>query len=189
MTDVPPQGLPHALPRLEAPPPPAEPGRSGRLPKVVLGIVLLVIAGLVLYFLIRAGQEPVAAEPGECIKVVSAQDAEIERVDCAAPEAVYKVAARLTSTSAACPEGEYSELTSGSSMKLCLMLNAKEGDCFSTTFAGRNRTHERVPCGPSAEYKVVKVVTGKADSKLCVNGDVVASYTEPPMTICLTAKP
>ncbi|MFD1045902.1 hypothetical protein ACFQ1S_10165, partial [Kibdelosporangium lantanae] len=106
-------------------------------------------------------------------------------VDCDSPEAVYRVGKRLDSASGACPDGEYSELTSGESLKLCLMLNAHEGDCFTTMAAGRNQTHQRVPCEGHAEYQVRKVVVGRQDRSLCDQGNVVASYSEPAMTVCL----
>jgi hypothetical protein len=185
MTDLPPESVLHQqfLPSQEP-----RPRRSGPWPKVLAAVGVLAVAGLAAYFLSGGATGKVTAGPGDCVRVVSAADAEIDRVDCAAHDAVYQVAKRLDNSSAPCPAGEYSELISGGS-KLCLMLNAEEGDCFTTTFAGRNRTHERVPCVPPAEYRVVKVVAGKDDTTLCASGEVVASYSEPPMTICLTPKP
>ena len=153
--------------------------------RIVVGAVVLAVLGLGAYFVVNAGKGAIAAGQGDCVKVVSAADAKTELVDCGAPEAVYRVAKRLGSSSGMCPTGEYSELTSGS-VKLCLMLNLKEGDCLSTSSAGRNQTHQRVPCDPAAEYRVLKVITGSMDSTLCAPGNVVASYSEPPATICMS---
>jgi hypothetical protein len=155
--------------------------------RVILGAVVLVAIGLVAYFLLNRDKGAIAAAQGDCIKVVSAADAKTERADCGAPEAVYLVAKKLDSTSGMCPVGEYSELTSGSA-KLCLMLNVKVGDCLTTTSAGQNQTHQRVAC-EAADYRVLKVITSKVGSAACEQGNVVASYTEPPTTICLSVKP
>jgi hypothetical protein len=156
--------------------------------KVILGAVVLAALGIAAYFLLNGTKGAIAAAQGDCLKVVSAAEATTERADCDDPEAVYRVAKRLASTSGMCPVGEYSELTSGEA-KLCLMLNAKEGDCLTTTATGRNQTHQRVACDAAAEYQVLKVITGKADSTACEQGNVVASYAEPPTTICLSVKP
>jgi hypothetical protein len=153
--------------------------------KVAVAVVLLAAVGLVGYFLVGGSRGAIAAVQGDRIEVVSAQDARTETVDCRGPEAVYRVGKRLDSASGACPDGEYSELTSGTSVKLCLMLNAHEGDCFTTMAAGRNRTHQRVPCAGPAEYQVRRVVVGRQDRTLCDEGNVVASYSEPATTVCL----
>src|SRR5882762_9353788 len=162
------------------------PEKATQAPKIVLSVVMAGIVGLIVYAVVNGNGGTVAAQRGDCVKIVSAADAKVESVDCGSQDAVYEVAKRFDSATGSCPDGEYSELTSGNSVKLCLMLNAKEGDCFVTETIGRNRTHKRVPCGPSAEYRVVKVVPGKMDSKECAGGNVVASYAEPPTTICLT---
>jgi hypothetical protein len=156
--------------------------------KVAAAVVLLVAVGLVGYFLVSGSHGAVAAAQGDCIEVVSAQDARTETVDCGSPEAVYRVAKRLDSASGACPDGEYSELTSGRSVKLCLMLNAHEGDCLTTMAAGRNQTHQRVPCDGPATYQVRKLVVGRQDPALCDQGNVVASYSEPALTVCLVPR-
>ncbi|MEV4310971.1 hypothetical protein [Actinocrispum sp. NPDC049592] len=173
--------------------PAAEPGdrpaRGSAVSKIVLGVVVAAITGLIVYAVSSDDRGTIDVGEGDCIKIVSAADAQIDRVDCGSTDAVYKVAKKLDSATGLCPAGEYTQLTSGSSMKLCLMLNAKEGDCLRTETVGRNRTHERVPCGPSAEYRIVKVLPGTVDTKACEPGNVVATYLEPPTTICLTTKP
>jgi hypothetical protein len=165
------------------------PKKASRTSKIVLSVVLAAVTGLVVYAVLSGNHGAIDVEQGDCIKIVSAADAQVERVDCGSAGAVYRVARKLDSAKGVCPEGAYSELTSGSSVKLCLMLNAKEGDCFTTEAIGRNRTHERVPCTDSAEYRVVKVVPDTVDSKVCAPGNVVAIYSEPPVTICLAVRP
>lgn len=186
----PPPGSPGEQDCLESrafpPPPPAQPEKTGPRPKVALVAVLVGAIGVLGYLVVNQDEPAVPAEQGDCIKVVSAADARTERADCGAREAVYQVAKKLD-TAASCPQGEYSELTSGNTVKLCLMLNAVEGDCFKMTSAGRNQIHERVPCDSAAEYKVLKVITGKAEKAACAQGNVVATYAEPATTICLAA--
>jgi hypothetical protein len=164
------------------------PKKASPASKIVLGLVLAAVAGLVVYAVVSGNQGTINAQQGDCIKIVSAADAQVGPVDCGSADAVYKIAKKLDSAKGVCPEGEYSELTSGSSVKLCLMLNAKEGDCFATEAIGRNRTHERVACG-GAQYRVVKVIPGTVDSKACAQGNVVATYSEPMTTICMTTEP
>ncbi|CAM3787326.1 hypothetical protein KIPE111705_24975 [Kibdelosporangium persicum] len=176
----PPPNLPPNLP----PPMPAKNGGK----RVALGVVALGVVGLVVFGIMNWGTGAAAAEAGDCIKVVSASSADAEKADCGSQEAVYKVAKKLDSSAGQCPKGDYTEWTKRSrrdTMKLCLMLNAKEGDCFKITSGGGNQTDERVPCGPSAPYKVVKVVTGTADKSACGRGNVAAVYSEPATTLCI----
>ncbi|WP_132118616.1 LppU/SCO3897 family protein [Actinocrispum wychmicini] len=153
--------------------------------KIAVGAVALAAAGFAGYLLVDGTQGATAAAQGDCIEVVSAAEARIVRADCGSPAAIYRVGKRIDNPAAACPTGEYSELTTGAA-KLCLTLNTKEGDCLTTTAAGRNQVHRRVACDRTAEFRVRKVISGKQDSTLCDPGNVVASYSEPPATICLT---
>ncbi|MFC0116299.1 LppU/SCO3897 family protein [Kibdelosporangium aridum] len=167
--------------------PPPMPQKNPRS-KVVLGVVALGVVGLIIFGIINWGTGAASAEAGDCIKVVSASSAEAEKAECGSQEAVYKVAKKLDSSSDACPKGDYTEWTRRSrrdTMKLCLMLNAKEGDCFKISASGLNQTDERVPCGPSAPYKVVKVVTGTANKSACARGNVAAVYSEQATTLCI----
>jgi hypothetical protein len=164
------------------------PRKASPASKIVLGLALSAVAGLVVYAVVSGNHGAINARQGDCIRIVSAADARVDRVDCGSAEAVYRIAKKLDSAKGVCPEGEYSELTSGSSVKLCLMLNAKEGDCFTTETIGRNRTHERVACD-AAQYRVVKVLPDTMDSKACAQGNVVATYSEPMTTICMTGRP
>jgi hypothetical protein len=186
----PPPGSPqeptYLLQQTFPPPPPAGPKKAARWPKVLLGTVLLAVIAVAVYVVLNRGRDTtVAVEQGQCVKVVSAENAEAVPADCGSPDAVYRVAKKV---SGPCPQGEYTELTSGDGVKLCLTLNATEGDCFKMTSAGRNKMHTRVPCA-AAEYRVLKVVAGQADKALCAAGNVVATYAEPASTLCLTAKP
>ncbi len=137
--------------------------------------------------------EPAAApEPGVCVedRSRSANDAEIRSVPCDAPEAVYKVATTLPEVDADCPGSDYTlyyeEGAGGFTM--CLMLNAKEGDCF-INLDDINANVTRGDCA-QGEFKVIKVVEGEASESACPVEDTVVPqvYPEPPpSTVCLEA--
>lgn len=148
----------------------------------MLGAVIAVIAGFVVLAVITWTRGAVAAGEGDCVKVSSAQDAQAERVDCGTREAAYRVGKKLENTSARCPEGDYTTWTGGDT-KLCLVLNAKQGDCFRS---GPDRAAERVDCGAAADIEILKVVTGRVDKAECAEGNLFATYAEPPTTVCMT---
>lgn len=128
---------------------------------------------------------------GDCIKVnsASADDADIAKVDCSSPDAVYKVGKRLYSTSSECPSDSYDKYThaaSYSEFALCLMLNAEQGDCFAN-ITGGDGTTAKVSCTASAaEGKVTEVVHGEAAQSACPSDTGLALvYPEPGETVCL----
>ncbi|SDD27275.1 LppU/SCO3897 family protein [Actinokineospora iranica] len=181
--------------------PPAPPEGGGGAPKskakvirLVVGLVVVAAIGIAVFAF--SGTSAASAEPGDCIKVNSADanDADVEKIDCAKPEAVYKVGKKLDSSVGDCGEfyEEYSERrtgrrSSGKSFKLCLMLNAKEGDCFDNV-VGTNTAGKavRVSCaGGSAEVKVAAVINGKADENACSRDvDSAYIYSQPATTLC-----
>ncbi|MFD1146374.1 LppU/SCO3897 family protein [Saccharothrix hoggarensis] len=173
------------------PPPPNKVTSRGA--KALIGTVVLAIVGIVIAGVIAGVNGPAGAEAGDCIKVnsASASDADVEKIDCSSAEAAFKVVANLDSGSDACPSGDYAEYsTSGGrrsdGFKLCLMLNAAEGDCFKeegSIVAGKT---SKVTCDSSATYKVTKVVEGRADENECESGETVSVYSQPATTICMT---
>jgi hypothetical protein len=179
---------------------------------VVIALVVLAAAGTAIILQSRDGGSlavprstsstaPQSTEPtdpakppdqGACVedKSRSADDAEIQSVPCDAPEAVYKVAKTLPEPNADCPGSDYTlyyeEDPGGFTM--CLMLNAKEGDCF-INLENINANVTRVDCA-EGEFKAVKVVEGEADESACPVDDTVVPlvYPEPPPgTVCLEA--
>jgi hypothetical protein len=187
----PPQTPPGGMPGTPSYPPTPKKSK-GRL-YTILAIALVVI-GVVVYFGIKQSKvAPSSASAGDCIKVnsASASDADVEKIDCTSPEAVYKVGKKLDSTAADCPSDSYDKYTqsggSGDDFALCLMLNAKQGDCFASVTSGDATT--RVPCtDPKAEGKVSKVVQGKAADSACPeNTGLALDYPEPAPgeTVCM----
>ncbi|MER5263676.1 hypothetical protein ABTZ99_16555 [Actinosynnema sp. NPDC002837] len=173
------------------PPPPAK--GTSRGAKALVAVVALGIVGIVVAGIIANITGPSGAEAGDCIKVISASvtDADVEKIECSSPEAAFKVAANLDSSTDSCPPGDYSEYSDrggrrSNGFKLCLMLNAEEGDCFKEdgTIVAAKTT--KVTCDSSASYKVGKVVRGRADENECESGDTVTVYSQPATTICLT---
>jgi hypothetical protein len=168
--------------------PPAAPapkkGNSKKVRIIAIVVILLVVVGVVLYLQQDAAS---SAKAGDCIKVNDATNADVQQVDCGTKEAVYKVALTKDDSNAKCPNDDYlaySE-TGSNELLLCLVLNAKEGDCFKEN----PKDHTRVDCtAPDASFQVAKVIDGKDDPKGCGAENVVAlTYPEPKLTLCLVA--
>lgn len=166
-----------------------EPSRKRGLPTwVVVGVAGLVLgAAVFVVFKVLSKDSASKAEPGECIKVKSAaeKNPEIEPIDCADSIAVFKVAKKLDNDSDQCPTGGYSKYTQsgrGSDFALCLMLNAKEGDCFANFEQPAKLA--RVDCA-GADLKITRVVAGKTDETACDTASTPLVYPEPPTTFCI----
>lgn len=129
--------------------------------------------------------QAIDAQPGDCIKVnvASSTNADVQTVDCAQEEAIYRVATREEIDTAECPNDQYVTYTEEGQLLLCLQLNVHEGDCLVVT----DSQDERVDCS-SAEVTntVVAVLDGVDDETQCA-GDTaeVITYPQPPLTICL----
>ena len=172
------------------PPPPGQPVKKKSNTKlfVILAVVAVVLVGGFFVFQALNKNSPEKANAGDCIKVNSATDksADVEKIDCNDKIAVFKVAKKLGNDTDQCPTPDYEKYTQsggGSDFALCLMLNAKEGDCFANLEDPAKRA--RVDCSSSAEIKVLKVVSDKADEALCDQQSVPLVYPEPAITFCL----
>ncbi|MBC6447179.1 LppU/SCO3897 family protein [Actinokineospora xionganensis] len=171
-------------------PPPSGPSK-GKIIKLVVILVAIVAVGIGGFFAFN--KSAASAAVGDCIKVKndSATNADVEKIDCTKPEAVFKVAKKLDSASANCPkdsdymEYEQSGRRGGGGFSLCLMVNAKVGECF--TDLRKSAEARKVPCGdPKVKFEVLQVVEGKNDPEACtVKGvDDGFMYAEPKVTIC-----
>ncbi|SDI53216.1 hypothetical protein SAMN05192558_108408 [Actinokineospora alba] len=174
-------------------PPPSGPNK-GKTIKLVVILVAIVAVGIGGFFAFN--KSAASADVGDCIKVKddSATNADVEKIDCTKPEAVFKVAKKLDSAAATCPtadnsmylEYEQSSRRGGSGgFSLCLMLNTKVGECF--TDLRKSAEARKVPCGdPSVKFEVLEVVEGKNDPDACTAKGVDDGfmYAEPKMTIC-----
>jgi len=137
---------------------------------LTLVAVALVVAGCT----DRTGDTPVAASfnIGDCVDI----SAQVTAIDCAEPTAAYEVAIVLATTAEPCPSGDYREVE-----KLCLMLNALTGDCFSGL---DGPTPVRESCGV-AEVKV-SLVQHVADAACPAGTPLVYPEPAPGRTVCLT---
>jgi len=171
------------------PPPAAKKTSSGA--KALIAVVVLGIAGIVVAGFVAGADSPGRAAVGDCVKVesASASRADVATVDCGSPEAAFRVAVNLDRSTAACPSGDYSEYSSrggrrSNGFKLCLVYNAREGDCFKqegTIVAGKTT---KVTCDSSATHKVTKVASVE-DENACEGGETVFVYSQPATTICM----
>jgi len=163
-----------------------------RLPALILTAVLLVLlaAGVVVFVVENRPADPAAPPPlgstgvdvlvGECLRVNTADAADIAVTDCADPNAVYKVAVRRDTSAQPCPGSSYVTYTQTDTLRLCLTLNARQGECFAERDA-------RVPCtAADASFQVARVVEGAADPNRCgeSHADNAIVYPEPKLTLC-----
>ncbi|GAA4415489.1 hypothetical protein GCM10023148_11880 [Actinokineospora soli] len=196
----PPQGEPYGQ---QPPPPtgqpfPGAPPEGGVPPKksnakliraIVVIVGILIVGGVGVYFFTKS---PASAAVGDCIKVnkASATDANVEKIDCGKPDAVYKVGKKLDSSTGSCPDGDYTEYSQtgrGSGFTLCLTVNVTKGDCL-TGLDSPEKT-KKVPCGGGdVELEIVEVLAGKTDVAECegVEGAVDGlTYSEPASVVCV----
>jgi hypothetical protein len=190
-------------------PPPIQPAqRSPKTGGLVVGcLALVVIVGVAVAVgvALLTSDENAASEArvGDCVKAVGAGPklTDAVKVDCAAPDATYKVAVRGRRYDS-CGDiayGKYSQRQGKrSGYTLCLMLNARQGDCFQQTVGFPTGQATKVPCGAGATYRVTKVVEGIADKTQCgrtaeapTSSDFskphALAYPLPPTTICTEA--
>jgi hypothetical protein len=197
-------GPPHGYP-----PPVAPPRRSagGAGPKVAgCLVVVVIIVGLAVVGVgaaagwFSSADAASEAKVGDCLKATGPgpKTSAFAIVSCTAPDAAYKVAVRGGRRDS-CPDltyGAYGEREGKrSGFTLCLMLNAKQGDCFQQTVDFPTGQATKVACGAGATYRVTKVVEGTADKSACgrnastgVSNDFsrprALVYQTPPTTIC-----
>jgi hypothetical protein len=187
-------GQDYPPPGQDYPSPPPAPGapvkKSNKKTFLIIGIAVVVVAVIVIVAVKAFSKNSAAkAGPGDCIKVNSATEksADVEKIDCNDQVAVFKVAKKLDNDTDNCPSNDYEKyMQSGGGsgdFALCLMLNAKEGDCLANIEDPAKRA--RVDCG-KAQVKVVKVVSGKADESACDQQTIPLVYPEPATTFCIS---
>ncbi|GAA5158882.1 MULTISPECIES: LppU/SCO3897 family protein [Amycolatopsis] len=174
------------------PPPgvPVEPRKRSKLfwLRFAIPVVVLVVAALGVFGVFKSDVDRAAV--GDCLNVKEFKDrVEPAKVDCGDQAANVKVGVRLDDDNASCPAGDYDEysVSGRGSYKLCLMLNAREGECLAN-FSSLTQGYKRVNCGdPAAEVKIVRVADGKADDSACQGTDARAAitYSQPATTVCL----
>jgi len=129
------------------------------------------------------------ARKGDCIAVTDAdsKQARVETIGCTDQDAAYRVALRSEDGSDNCPDEDYVAYTQDP-LLLCLILNARKGECFHES----EQDDTRVSCDSAdASYKVGEIVQGAEDSSRCGEADAenALTYPDPPLTICRIGVP
>jgi len=174
--------------------PPAPPKRS-KAPRLILGgIGAIVVVAIVIIGIVSFMKSPATSNAGDCLTITEFTQGgeDPAKADCNDPKANVKIAKKLETSREDCPGGSdagydtYS-VSGRSSYKLCLMINAKQGDCLAN-FTSQTKGYLKVPCtDPTKDGELVKVVTGQADKNVCEGTDAtrVAVYPEPATTMCV----
>ncbi|MEU3273504.1 hypothetical protein ABZ639_21915 [Saccharomonospora sp. NPDC006951] len=156
--------------------------------------IVIVVAGLLIFGATRLFSDDVRnAKAGDCLHVAEYADNPQRPpalVDCADEKANAKVAVTLSGEGETCPSKRYDQIHRQDGNRLCLMINAKDGDCFAN-ISSRTEGYTRVSCtDPSAELEVVKVVAGSTDADTaCARTEATDGmvYPEPATVMCIVA--
>lgn len=172
-------------------PPPAHDQETEFAPRTmkiaVFGVLIAIFGGVAAFVVVKVlNPPPPRYVAGDCVQVVESgrHDAEATLVDCARQDARYEVGLYLDDPDEPCPSGAYSEYrrTGGQQQeyKLCLMLNAEEGDCLS---AGQEK---KVACtSDDANVRITRVVEGTTDEDACGAEENARVYPQPKRTVCI----
>ena len=187
VTPAGPTAAPDARPVPDADGAGKKPGSGGRT--VLIGVLVLLAIGLVAYGVWHIIGDRAAAEAGDCVSVTSETDdnrAEVDKLDCGADRASYKVGKVLEASDSTCPEdGIYTEIvpagSAGDGYRLCLLPNMAEGACYKPD---EGSGFARTECTGPETIKVTKVIQGSTDLAACPDGAGMA-YPEPAVTYCL----
>jgi hypothetical protein len=172
-------------------PPPVAKKSKARWIRILLPIVVIVVGGVLAA--VNYTQSPDSSNVGDCLTVSQfKKGVEPTKAACSDPAANVLIGAKLDNGTGSCPDGDYDEysVTGRTSYKLCLVINAKQGDCLSN-FLSDTEGYKKVPCtDPTVDAEVVKAVAGTADENQCEGTDAThaAVYSQPATTLCLKAK-
>ncbi len=164
-------------------------GKRSLVTRIAVGVVVALVVLVGGFFVRSMLNDAGNVKAGDCIKVVgtSATNPDIDVVDCNAADATHRVAKNLDSSSAQCPSDTYDEYTESggrsASFKLCLIPNAKAGDCFKDSVTGPTT---KAACGPGT-IQITKVISA-VDEAAC-GEDFPISFPEPPTTFCGRGSP
>ncbi|WP_072476377.1 LppU/SCO3897 family protein [Amycolatopsis australiensis] len=188
----PPGQFPPGQPGFPPPVPPAP--KKSKATWIRIAIVALVVVvggtiGIVSYI-----NSPESSNAGDCLTITefTRNGDDPAKADCSDPKANVKIAVRLSNASDDCPGGSEAgydtySVSGRSSYKLCLMINAKQGDCLAN-FTSQTKGYQKVPCSdPTKDGELVKVVEGQASKSVCEGTDAtrVAVYPQPATTMCV----
>jgi hypothetical protein len=155
----------------------------------LIGVGVVAVIAIVIG-VISFSNSPDSSNVGDCLKVTEFKaGSEPDKADCNSVEANALIGAKLDSANAECPGNVYDtySVTGKRSYKLCLVINAKQGDCLAN-FNSDTAGYKKVPCtDPTKDAELVKVVEGKTDEALCDGTDAkyAIAYPQPARTLCI----
>jgi hypothetical protein len=167
--------------------PPPVPKRGKGLPRWVIALIAIVVLGAGGYAFNYFTSDVAQAKAGDCAKVSGTKSKpDYTAVPCDSADANYIVGKSLSS-SGTCG-GDYDEYIQtggrGPSVKLCLMPNWTEGNCYALDDTAQ-MGYPKVACTAAGAVKVEKVIKGKADKTACGDNALGGTFPEPPTTFCL----
>lgn len=173
--------------------PPPRPRRSSGTVLIVVGSIVLGVGilGILAQVGVAASRARNSAHVGQCIAASSTRDPKRTPApqDCDKPDSVLEVAATGDSRTV-CPDGKlqdslYEYLSDGITT-LCLMLNLKQGQCYTARGTAENPEFDAADCdGSDTMVRVVKRVDGSSDAALCPAVTKPISYPVPARLYCL----
>ncbi len=155
----------------------------------LIGVAVVIVIGGIISF-ISFSNSPDSSNVGDCLKVTEFKSgSEPDKADCNSAEANALIGVKLEKATDECPSDVYDSysVTGSSSYKLCLVINAKQGDCLAN-FNSQTEGYKKVPCSdPSKDAELVKVVEGKSDKALCDDTEAkyAIAYPQPARTLCV----
>jgi hypothetical protein len=175
--------------------PPPHPARSGTAlivaGSLVLAFGMLGILGQATNGVSQHRSSTHSPNIGQCI---SQSDFEHKNLgpapqDCQNLDAIFEVAS-TGGASANCPDGKFEDSTytvlGNASTRLCLMLNFKQGECYSASGDSRFPTFTPAGCnGSGFTFKVVERADGNSDTESCPEGTKGVAYPSPARLYCL----
>jgi hypothetical protein len=159
---------------------------------ILLALGVLGVVGQVGRAALQTGHTARSANVGQCIAESNMRENNTTPAppqDCDKPDSIFEVAAKGDGP-ASCPDGKredslYAYLFDGTTT-LCLMLNLKQGQCYSVSGTATRPMFVPADCDSAPPLiKVVKRIDGSTDTSLCSVGTKAASYPSPARLYCL----
>ena len=160
---------------------------------ILLAFGLLGVFGYLGRAAFQAERSARSANVGQCIAETNMREnnsTPAPAQDCDQPDSIFEVAAKGDGPAAVCPDGKredslYAYLFDGTTT-LCLMLNLKQGHCYTASGTAENPQFDAADCNGSATViRVAKRVDGSGDVALCPAGTKPISYPTPARLYCL----
>lgn len=157
---------------------------------ILLGFGVLGFIGNASHVLQQVERSESSANVGQCIaqsNMRANNTTPAPAQDCAKPDSIFEVAAKADGH-ATCPDGKlqdslYAYLFDGTTT-LCLMLNFKQGQCYTASGTAEDLKFSAADCDGSV-VRVAKRVDGSSDVALCPAGTKPISYPTPARLYCL----